>query len=198
MFTVTFERRFQIWRAAFEDDSRPVLRGVYVDPLGFLVAANGYILAAVPCAIDGEMPTWDIIIPAFWLQEADTWLKASENLVVSIDEDTKRARIEWPNITIEGPLIPGTYPKWKELIPTPSKEAGGIINLDSDLLLKLSDALDCPKGQTLSLFPSDKPTDPVLVYHDGAVGAIMPMFVGGNIKAELGEVLKRIRGEKLE
>ncbi len=60
---VSFDKDRQIWECAAHEDSRPVLTGVYVDPKGYLVAADGFCLAGVPCKITHAKGFPGAIIP---------------------------------------------------------------------------------------------------------------------------------------
>ena len=68
--TVKMDTSYEPWRACAKDNGRPVLAGVYVDPKGYLVATNGFILAVVPAKVKGSKAFTGAILPAVALEMA--------------------------------------------------------------------------------------------------------------------------------
>lgn len=181
---ITFNRQLQVWKAADDMDIRPVLSGVYVDPEGWLVAANGFILAAVPAKIEAEeedlLSSGDLIIPAKVFPQ---WIKGLGRTVSEVtvnvrgDTATAPAKIQGvsSDVQLSTSLIPGSFPKWRTLIPKTKGAPVRHWSFNPDLLKQLYAAIGLV-GVPGVLSTAGK-THPLLVAgEDGAFGLIMPIF----------------------
>lgn len=106
--------------AAATDDSRPVLSGVLVEAkegkLTF-AAADGYRLSVY--SMPSEQ-TFSVILPRRALREVQRICHGStENVRVTID--AKRACFEFTDVRLTCQLIQGTFPNYRQLIPSEFK-----------------------------------------------------------------------------
>ncbi|HNO65561.1 MAG TPA: DNA polymerase III subunit beta [Tepidiformaceae bacterium] len=106
--------------AAATDDSRPVLAGVLVEAkegkLTF-AAADGYRLSVY--SMPSEQ-TFSVILPRRALREVQRICHGStENVRVTID--AKRACFEFTDVRLTCQLIQGTFPNYRQLIPSEFK-----------------------------------------------------------------------------
>lgn len=197
---IAFGRDFRPHEAAANDQTRPVLTGVYVDPKGILVASDGFILAAVPCELRGTVPKdFDgCIIPAN-IVKAATGQKGGIAIPFSIevDLDAKRATARDRNgDSVSGDLIDGSYPRWRALIPAP-KTLGKSERLvhTVGLEVKLAKAIG---AEALVLLPGKQPSSPtVVVPLDSSLasfGIIMPLFIKSDPVAKAKRLLRLARG----
>lgn len=144
--------------ATSTDEARHILSGVFItestDEPGNAraVATDGVVMAVTPCMLsDGEIP--GRIIPGAMLAKA---AKASRKSgICHVDISGEKPRIKEPSGTTEGEFVEGTFPNWKQAIPT-TPTAKLSISLDAEKLLRLAKAIGAEKDKkcvvTLSFF----------------------------------------------
>jgi len=122
---VGFQAEHRIYEAVSseKDNSRPILGGVFVDPAGYLVATNGYIMAVCPFTmVEGSTLPKDFtgcVLPADVLKAGyQANPKSGAWIPLHLDLETKT--VFTGNKTggsSTGDFIPGTFPLWREFIP---------------------------------------------------------------------------------
>lgn len=120
---ITFDREYQPWLAASKEDSRPVLQGIYVDPSGMLVAADGYVLVAVPCDIYGDLPLLDgqgPIVPAMFLESTLRHIPRGERYSFCI-EDNLQVVVKARTAEFRSSVTRDKFPLWRHLVPEPDE-----------------------------------------------------------------------------
>ncbi|HEV8177668.1 MAG TPA: hypothetical protein VGP44_08275, partial [Gemmatimonadales bacterium] len=70
MTRLTLSAQFRPWLAcASAKNGRPLLEGVFFDPVGYAVAADTHILAACPFAVEGAVSGFPgVIVPGEFLK----------------------------------------------------------------------------------------------------------------------------------
>lgn len=189
--TVIFRKQYKIWHACAEDDSRAVLTGVYLDPAGYLVAADGFILAIVPCRIEGELPKRGVILQAEIVKAAAEAENGRDTGLLQVSEKTAIAHIKG-DLRMEGGHITGAYPKWDRLVPKDAETAPlAAWALDGTRLTRLAEALGqtSNKDRAVKITSSGSATRPFLVkgYDDQgkAYGVLMPMYASAHALAAI-------------
>ena len=180
--SVTVEMRtdYEPWRACSKEDSRPMLTGVYVDPKGYLVAADGFMLAVVPAKVRGPKTFTGAILPAPALEMAHRAIGRSSN-TVSFTLDVESGRATVPVKASKGvlgtmgvDLITGTYPRWRALIPErKGMGARKYVAYDPTLIGRLARAIGSWPA-TINMAKGNGPA--IILGHEGAFGVVMPMF----------------------
>lgn len=174
--TVTFDRRYRPWEASDIPSSTVAFMGVLVDPQGYLVATDGFILACVPCAITGEHDGTDVLVPAWWLKaiaEAST----SSNIMFTVQDGKARFAEDERTTT----LVKGKAVRWRTTlvdIGKPDTHA----TIDPRLLTRLAAALGT--SSECSLVFTNGPSAALYVAPPGskALGLLMPMGQGVNLQ----------------
>ena len=180
--SVSLAPEYKIWKAVATESSRPVLTGVYLDPKGYMVAADGYLLAVVPCKIQGKLEE-GVIIPTFVLSEAHKRRpKYSDSLPLLFIEASDNGVLissAFGDGQITSRPIDGTYPAWRWQIPPLSEMMASTkqISYDPKLMLRLSEAI----GITFPVMFLSKNVEShqypaVVTGLDRALGLIMPMI----------------------
>ena len=173
--------------AASPKDGRLVLTGVYVDPAGWLVAANGFILAAHKVTLDVPEDFKGAILPSEFCK-----LKFANSLDVVIDIEEKTVKGIINDGTVVTNLIVGDFPSWHRLVPDAHADKPQIPHsYNPSGLVKLQKALNRDLGLPLELWESDTPMSPGLFISDDCVGVIMPMTVEPRTHAEVASLLER-------
>jgi hypothetical protein len=162
---ITYDRDFKPWLACSKEKTgwRPVLTGVYVDPRGLLVSSNGFGLTAIPCKIDGDLPA-GVIVPAEIVKQASKWRPRGTDPAFTIDGENASA----PPMVM--PLVTGQYPDYWRIIPRGVSEPAGVVCFNAKELATLGDAI----GEPFPSLRQNKPTDPIVFTHAGAIAVIMP------------------------
>lgn len=167
---ITFDRKYQPWQATDLASPRPSLAGVLIDPAGYLVATNGFILAIVPCTITGEWQhSKDTLVPAWWLKII---AEASTGPAVSFTVQDGKARFTQDERVVS--LVDATFPRWHKLF-VPIGKPDTHVTLDPRLLSRLAAALGV-SGQSTLLF-TNGPLAAIYVapLDSEALGLLMPM-----------------------
>jgi hypothetical protein len=171
-----------------EGGAREALEPVYVDPAGYLVAANGFVLTAVRCEIsfptvpDGqETPAFEgALIPRklFDLVMTDEWVGNEPYGDASLAIVDGRAMLGGITVPLREERIGSgehrhLYPNWRPLVPTKHGVALNLCML-GELTSIVSKAFD---NDRLVYVPGKEPSDAILVVpraHDGSFAVVMP------------------------
>jgi hypothetical protein len=182
---VSFDKSYQPWRAASNDDTRPLLTGVQVDPRGLLVATDTHMLAVIPCEIEGECPPEGVIIPASLLKNAAAAVTKRDGALVKVKVDPEKheasalTKAGWATAS----LIEGKFPAWGRCVEPAldqvkawekRKPAVCQVGLNPALMASLAAAIGIEDGRFLHHWTGD--LQPVTVFTDTpAFGILMPM-----------------------
>jgi hypothetical protein len=184
---VTFDPRFQPWLAASDDDTRPVLRAVNVDPEGYLVATNTHILVVVPCEIENAPSDFTgCSIPSEWLSAISRFKpKKSTSFTLDIDlaDNTVSAftRIGDVRTSLVG-SDRNTFPRWRRVLPA------SLHGEQSSIARSVNPRYVAIISQALGLgdkFPFISPTvdGPMVVTgENGSFAVVMPRTDSGQAK----------------
>lgn len=176
--------------AASKDESRYYLRGVYLDPRGFISATNGHVAFAALCEDARYAPDGGIIVPLTALAQAVKAAGRARGPAMAFECD---AQAQWWLLygaaRIAFDPIDGTFPDWRRVIP----EAPGTLTAAHydpayvAALGKMAQALDGGKRDAsvcfrlhqnglnpalVTFIDSDKPRAPV---RTNCVAVIMPV-----------------------
>lgn len=112
--------------AAAKDDGRPVLTGILVESTGgkFLeiAAADGFRLSQFKLPVDRQIrKRFKLVVPAVAIEDFVTMLPAdADEVEISINHDRTLMRFAAGPAVVVTQLIQGSYPSYKQLIPTES------------------------------------------------------------------------------
>lgn len=156
---ISWDKEYQPWECVATDTSRPVLTYIHIDPRGWAVAADGFVLCVVPVDIEKEEDEEfeGILAPAQLFKTAtlgkrvvSPFLEIDGTRLWTYDKDTNK---------VESPRGEGTYPNWRALLPefagrenqeNPTSDTM-LANLDSKLLSKLVKGLGLGKESRATL-----------------------------------------------
>lgn len=96
--------------AAANDEARPIMNGIYIDPRGYLVATDGHIMNITKIEIDHADEFAGAVIPT----AAAKTLKGGD--VVTVIKRNSRVYIQYSGVEVEA--IEGRYPNWYMCMPT--------------------------------------------------------------------------------
>ena len=169
VFMVEFDKQYDPTICAANEDSRPILTAVHLDPKGWLVASGGFFLSAIPAAFieppSGDEFPFDINIPPEIVAQARKTKHAKKaEIEIDLDAHTATAWIwKGSDMRLTGQLINGTFPKWRELIPEQKDIVTTNVITYNDNMLKSATIALGSKGNGLVVFPtsSDKVSDPI-------------------------------------
>lgn len=180
MITVTIDKQYQLWEATSKDgDYRPVLEHVWIDPARYAIAANGFILAVVPCIIEGVLPG-GVLVPA-------AAVKAAKGNPITIDLEAQTASVSGNPFV----LWQGTFPNWRELIPARVRKGTPCPIFNSRFLVSLCRAIHLVVDQCYP-FPTGKYTPIVVLGNGGAIGVLMPRYFGIDYKPDYDSINSRL------
>ena len=173
-------------RCASGNKSRPVLQTVFVDPEGWLVAADGYMLSAVPCVItDAPEGFKGACIPASFLALVDH-VAGGKAATVEMDIEgwLVKAVIAGKTLACTAYDTPEAFPAWRMSITAKPRAEGAtapILSFSPRLLAAVADAIGCGElGKELphlTIVQTGGPHDPLLVLGvDRAFGLLMPVY----------------------
>lgn len=167
----------QIINCAGKEDLRPALTGVYVDPEGYLVAADGFALAIRKIKLEGDgLESFKGVILSPEFCKAKMLKSQAHQDIVIIDIDPLAIEpTTAKHLFDEQPyhVITGTFPNWRVLIPRIDDGPRAFAVVDPALALKLCKALDV---KFLDLYHTHKSSPGIAITADGDMGVIMPMF----------------------
>lgn len=125
VITVTFDKRYEIWKAADESGTRPALGYVCIDPSGILVATDGFILGIVKADVGGLDKAVLVSAEAF---EAAAQPAAEDRMVarLALDMEMKQASVRMNTHTNVWPFFDGEFPRWRQLLPDLAELTFGI------------------------------------------------------------------------
>ncbi|KKM71475.1 hypothetical protein LCGC14_1430230 [marine sediment metagenome] len=173
--TISISKDYKVWESAAKEDTRPILQGVYIDPTGYAVAADSFMLAAVPVTVEeGVLPEGGVNIPASFLKAAHkATFKRIDRVYLILGEDSVTSQATDP--VMSTPYIQGSFPKWRVLIPK-EVNRNHLSILNPALTIRLMAAL----GLTIPRIAGAAPEvggPAVFVGEEGAIGAQMPMAI---------------------
>ena len=178
--SVSLSPEYKIWKAVGSELSRPVLTGVYLDPKGYMVACDSFLLAVVPCKIQGKLEK-GVIIPTSVLTTASKSRPRHSDLLFFIEPGDNGLLISsaFGDGQMMSKPIDGTYPTWRRVIPPLSAMMVNTkqISYNPKLLLRLSESI----GITVPVVLCCKNVNgqqglAVVLGLDGAFGLVMSMF----------------------
>lgn len=188
---VTWNSECRPWLAASENETRPVLQSVWVDPAGFLVATDCLLLAVVPCKFEHKPDDFaGCRIPLEFWEEMET-IGFVERGELEIDGQQAIAK------TIYGERACAIEPKagfvkWRKVLPNArgGQTVTPIYAVDPGLLTRLRDAIGehdrHPEGQYCNPLCFFGPNEPVVMLGaSGAFGLAMPQRYSTTYEAEL-------------
>jgi len=187
---ISWESKYQAWECAAKDDSRPVLTNVWIDALGYAVAADGFTMSITPVSIemtDEETMFNGVLIPRQFFKAA-TQGKRQIPPFVEVEGVENEAKLwSWDKDTNRiGTLVGlGTFPDWKALLPRLSEETQRVrttedtvlVGIDHKLITQVTKAIGMGKETTLVMIQRGCEEPVYMVGSDGAFGVIMPMFM---------------------
>lgn len=180
---------------AAPDDMRPVLTAVCVEAEKdgvIAVGSDGFRLGAQHASIDVE-ETGTVLVPArLIINAAKTWPGRpglDDRVVLTTQE--QRVTIAYvpagwdePQVAFSDFAIAGSFPNWRQLIPTIDGEPRASFALNPTFAAEVAKAarLDRDFSGLVRWFPGSSPTVPVAAVVNGEIGTfvavIMTMFVG--------------------
>ena len=95
--------------AAANDELRPIMNGIYVDPRGYLVATDGHVMNVRKIEIDHADEFAGAVIPT----AAAKTIKGGD--VVTVIKRDSRIYIQYSGVEVES--IEGYYPRWYSVMP---------------------------------------------------------------------------------
>ena len=96
--------------AAANDELRPIMNGIYVDPRGYLVATDGHVMNVRKIEIDHADEFAGAVIPT----AAEKTIKGGD--VVTVIKRNSRVYIQYSGVEVES--IEGYFPNWYMVMPT--------------------------------------------------------------------------------
>ena len=190
--TITIDKQFRnLRKACLQDDSRPVLNAVYIDPAGKAVASDGFIMAVVPAEItDDPLPYPGLLIPVELWRLALRITNAKAHLGFTWDGDL--ITVDGGHLSISGSPVTGTYPDWQNLLKREAvsgKTHAGFVAFDPSCAARLAAALG--PDRPCILRTTAKSLSPLWMYAGEGMGIMMPMAVSHETWADaLAEVSK--------
>ncbi len=180
---VTVDSKYKLWECAAPNDARPILQGVFVDPLGLMVVADGFCMAVVPCKIeDAPSDFKGVTIPAVIMKQATGGIE--KELTIDLEVQTVSTPVKYGTLTSR--LIQGNYPKWKHLAGKPEPATPFNDNgFDPKIALRLCKALDI---RFLHAWQASPTSPGIVLAKDGAWGVIMPAILQNYSQADLQKV----------
>jgi hypothetical protein len=167
---ITIDSKYHIWECAAQDDFRPVkhsqqwatllqkLTCVLIDPAGYAVAADGYIMAIVPATIEdgtGE----PVLIPK------------------DVVKKSKGSTMTMKHVTALGEG--NQFPNWRKLIPDGMdvSQHGQTGPLDPRLTVRVHEAMGYRKrDKSYPWYLSHSKTNPTVFFGNGAYAMQMPIY----------------------
>ena len=167
---ITIDSKYHIWECAAQDDFRPVFTCVLIDPAGYAVAADGYIMGIVPATIE-DGTGHPVLI------HKDV-VKKSKGSTMTIQGN----RVSSPTGTngqISEALREGTFPNWRKLIPDGMdvSQHGQTGPLDPRLTVRIHEAMGYRKrDKSYPWYLSQSKTHPTVFFGNGAYAMQMPIY----------------------
>lgn len=187
---VTFDKQYKPWLAASNDDTRPALCQVWVDPDGWLFATDTHCLVVVRCEIEEAPEGFNGCgISAEWLKVAARFYRGLKNrFTLEVDPPTKDTPGKAEVITTYGTMATrleytgDVAPAVKKAVQrigwtaqeTATRHPQAMFN--PLLVAKLKDALGVAKSKGLVIDHSDALT-PAFLFGEGcdeAFAILMP------------------------
>ena len=182
-FTVTIDHGYKIWETAAppKDNTRPILQGIYIDSIGYAVATDGFILAAVPITIT---PTGfpSALVPASFLKQV--WKDAPQTRPITFDitlNEDSTTIVSTGTVCAgeaKADLLPYIFPKWRNLANATVYGTSPPMHVayHPAEMLKVLKAIGREKDGWADTFfhPSHGPA--LIVSKDDAYGLVMPCY----------------------
>lgn len=161
---ITWDSDYKIWLVCAKDDPRPVLRSIYLDPAGFLVATDTLALAIIPCLLEGAPEGFDgLLLPPDHLKDTARHTTHSGQMVwAEIDQDQGTVTGWGKKGTTIRTLLPDQdqqFPLWRNLIEQSlnSNYQEGVYGdrwlMDNPwTMTRLAEALGLPKDKPVVYF----------------------------------------------
>ena len=170
---VTIETAAKPW--LITDPDRPVLAGIFIDPKGWAVAANGFALVAIRIKIEGAFE--EANIPGDFLKEVAARSKKATTYTL----DIKKGKVthEHEGVTTGTSVIEGNFPVWTSLLPADVAEVAQGFTFDIKLLTDTSKAMGA-RGVQVVQNAAGGPLAPFYLlpvgsYVEEAFAVMMPM-----------------------
>lgn len=189
---VKFSREYQPWLCAATRDVRPSLTGIAIDPDGWMVAADGYQLCAVPCTIEGVLEHVSLVQATFVKNVTKWWPKNLGEPEFEVDEEQHTATFNLQSkITV--PLIQQSFPQWRTMVPKHIVPLGDHLFADPSRIQSACRAIGIDRCHIWA--GGERRGSPlVLPGHAGAIAVVMPME-GSTGEMDLRHSLNKIHGE---
>ena len=178
---VSLDALYRPWLvAADSEDPRVVLTGVYLDPAGWAVASDGFVVAVVPAQVQPGIlqtePFSGAIVPAGFLKAAHAAAKKRKLERVEVSIIGSRARYEVPGGGAWCDLLDFAYPLWRALVPAKCASSKNVNGVNPDLAAKVGEAIGGSVFRWISGTDDNAPF--VMTGPDGeSFGLVMPMLV---------------------
>jgi len=186
MITIELEPEYHIWEAAEKQgySEGEVLKGIYINSKGYMVATNGFIFACVPCTIKDEGEQFEsVIIPS------DIFKPSKEKQIIKIDLNNNLVHLYKGNTYIVANLLDGPYPdfqnftpKYSDFHPTPC------VTLNPGYYSMLGKAIGMNK-QGINLMFSNSTGALFARGSNKAWGLIMPMFSASTTEEQFNDMI---------
>lgn len=178
---VTWTKGYKPWLACATENTRPDLAGVFVDPKGYLVSSDGFMLTVIPCNIEGATRDWPgAIVPASAFEKADRWAtRGYTEVTVTIDTEARAAIVPDEDGETRIFLIPGPYPEWRTIIPRRQNMGGAVkqVAVNLNLARAVSEAVRGRVTGGVQIIPGKSPGPHLFIGQDGAFGLLMPVYM---------------------
>lgn len=114
---VTIDHMFKPWLCASADDTREVLKQVFLDPKGCMVATDTAMLAVCPCTIEEAPEEFaGLLLPAKALAEfSKKALRVGWGMELIIDLDAKTVMVATKTGNLSVNLMGGQFPNWERV-----------------------------------------------------------------------------------
>ena len=161
---ITIDPKYHIWECAAQDDARPVLTCVLIDPAGYAVAIDG---AIVPATIE-DGTGHPVLI------HKDVVKKSKGSTI----DRKHRYRSGVPELV--GSTSEGSFPNWRKLIPDGMdfSQHGQTGPLDPRLTVRVHEAMGYRKrDKSYPWYLSQSKTHPTVFFGNGAYAVQMPIYM---------------------
>jgi hypothetical protein len=195
---VTYDKQYRPWAAcADEDDTRSVLKGVLVDPAGWLVSANGFMLLVIRATLEDVPEGFSgCLISKGFLQQAQKTMPAGQRAVMfSVDATQVTALTRYGTLSTTTMVEPA-FPNWRALVPKEPEPSVSHIAIDGYYLQKAMEGF----GEKYLVSAGETSTSAMLVRPMGdstgdCFAVIMPIFTGDRTFPAKEEAMTQTGGE---
>ena len=180
---ITLQRSRHMHLICSSDQTRLILHGIYIDPNKgepIAVATDGKRLVTCPVEVDGEFPEHSVIIHKdVWKAACSTKYgqKGLVQAVIEVDDKTAMLQLK-DGSQMRTPLITGTFPNWRQVVPTEPPRLKFAVNpafwQECRLAMGLQD-----DGHVAPIGITDH-LSAMTLEHDECKAVIMPMRIDGD------------------